>query len=731
MKEYKIAFIGSILLFINTICINSQYRTLKGTVTDEEGRPVTNVLVTAKGTELSASTDKDGNYLLESVPDSIITLTFSHPDMETASATIGIYEKIDVTMSKMGSSELLEVSIEDLLNMDVTIASRSSEKLSDAPGVVSVVTKDELERFGGTTLKDILERVPSLIGSTVYMTDRSTIAPRGDQIQASSSHVLLLINGRPVREALEGGIKSEIYESFPVNIIEKIEVIRGPGSVLYGSNAVSAVINVITENAEENNVGVTGLIGGSGAFGALAEAKLKLGDINVIAAGRIFKKADWELDWTYAVPTSPAGDTTIRVNNPNEGPGAYLEMSYKNLRFMGAYSEWKNYYYIADYAFIFPSYGNAFWKKGFGDLGYSIKASDKWDMDFNVTYTRSTFETSSWPNTSRNSYETVAEWTNFINPTEKFGIVFGGLFNYIHGEEDVPDLGKVSDDSRSNIGIYSQMDFQLLESLKLIGGVQANKVENIDLDIVPRGGVIWYPFKRLNIKALYSQAFRAPSINEVGLNFPEMQGNPDLVPEKVNTVDIGVNYQGVNSQAGVNYFYSKQTDIIFQDRSDAFPVPTYNNGQEVTIQGVEFEGKYYISRSLFVTASMLYQKNEDKEENENVTPIPNLGAKAGISYKSDDGLAISLFNIYQGDLDEKYNTQVNPSPEAYNLMNFYCRYNLNKWFGLSFMKDLSLFLQIDNLLDEEIWLPDWGLVIGKSMPVNQGRAIYFGINAAL
>ena len=151
MRKCRILMIGLVLFFFNAVYVSSQYRTLKGTVTDEHGKPVTNALVTAKGTELSVTTDEDGNYLLESVPDSIITLTFTHPDMESSSATIGIYENIDVTMSKLGSSAF-EILIEDLLNMDVTIASRSAEKLSDAPGVISVVTKDELERFGGTTL---------------------------------------------------------------------------------------------------------------------------------------------------------------------------------------------------------------------------------------------------------------------------------------------------------------------------------------------------------------------------------------------------------------------------------------------------------------------------------------------------------------------------------------------------------------------------------------------------
>jgi outer membrane receptor for ferrienterochelin and colicin len=86
-----------------------------------------------------------------------------------------------------------------------------------------------------------------------------------------------------------------------------------------------------------------------------------------------------------------------------------------------------------------------------------------------------------------------------------------------------------------------------------------------------------------------------------------------------------------------------------------------------------------------------------------------------------------VFNIYQGDLDDKYDTQLNPSPGAYNLMNVHCRFNMNKFFDWNLGRDLSLILQVDNLLDKDLWLTDWGLTPGKSMPVNQGRTLYLGL----
>src|SRR6187200_2284629 len=106
--------------------------------------------------------------------------------------------------------DLRLLDLEALMDVNVTTASKSSESLSDAPGVISVVTADELRRFGGMTLREVLERVPGLTGASSYFTDRSLVAARGDLTKANGGHLLILINGRPSREILEGGLVSDL-----------------------------------------------------------------------------------------------------------------------------------------------------------------------------------------------------------------------------------------------------------------------------------------------------------------------------------------------------------------------------------------------------------------------------------------------------------------------------------------------------------------------------------------
>jgi outer membrane receptor for ferrienterochelin and colicins len=141
---------------------------------------------------------------------------------------------------------------------------------------MSVVTKDELRRFGGTTLREVLARVAGLNVSSGFFADPSVIAMRGDQTRTDSSfggHVLFLINGRPVREILAGGASSDLLESFPIGVLERIEITKGPGSVLYGSDAFSGVVNLITKKADGSGFRA------SGAGGRFGRSFLVRGDL--------------------------------------------------------------------------------------------------------------------------------------------------------------------------------------------------------------------------------------------------------------------------------------------------------------------------------------------------------------------------------------------------------------------------------------------------------------------
>ena len=183
----------------------------------------------------------------------------------------------------------------------------------------------------------------------------------------------------------------------------------------------------------------------------------------------------------------------------------------------------------------------------------------------------------------------------------------------------------------NNFSGYAQVDYRW-KWCKIIGGLQANKVsvkdrsgniDNFDVDFNPRAGLIFYPLEHINIKMLYSTAYRAPSIDELYLDFYTMSGKMirqndphfgswhkyDLKPEKVNTFDVGANYQFDKVEFGVNGFHSRMKNLIFQDRDTSrYAIPTWDNLGEITILGLECEGKYFITKSLLFEGSFLYQQ---------------------------------------------------------------------------------------------------------------------------
>jgi outer membrane receptor for ferrienterochelin and colicins len=631
------------------------------------------------------------------------------------------------------TDQLMELSLVDLLNIKVTTTSKTEEKLSEAPGVISVVTRDEMERFGARTLKDVLMRMPSINLSTTYIGDRSCVSIRGDQITAAANHILLLVNGRPVREAEEGGVKGEMLELFPVTSIDRIEVIRGPGSVLYGSNAFSGVINVITKKAKENKTEVTVHGGVPGEFNGSGNVAYQLGNFGVVLGGQYKNAKPWDLRFQ-------AKDTVFRdLSIPDNGYGGYLEFSYKDFKLMTSYEHWQNYFIMQKYIPPPPTgpvagrhaYGNDQWDKSFNDLGYSHKFSDVWDLTANFTYTQSWLNIDSFPAPHRNTFDATLELTNFIHPMKNLNLIIGFLGNRVQGKEEsgLP-VATTLDTAQNALSAYVQGDYRIVPEIKVIAGVQGNKAAGIDFDINPRGGLIWSPNDIVNVKALYSAAFRAPSMMELYLKHPTLKGTPGLKPEKIQTVDLGVNIQNERISFGINNYFSKIFNSIYPKQITPPPNLYQNNNIPTTIIGMEVEGKFFITRELMFIGSGLYQQNTTGDSAGNMMPVPEASAKGGISY-SANGLTASVFNIYEGKLHRRFDAaSYNKTREAFDLLNANLKYELNKILKLAAPK-ITVDLEGYNLLDQEIWLPATGMLKQYSVPAIQGRSVYFGITLGL
>lgn len=399
-------------------------------------------------------------------------------------------------------------------------------------------------------------------------------------------------------------------------------------------------------------------------------------------------------------------------------------MNYKGLSFSSAFTEWQS------TAFTQGAVGETRLTRDFANLGYEFKARANWDMNFNATYTRTTFGIDAYPHTARDSNEFVAEWTNLLTLTSKDRLTVGALFNRIAGEEwntgVVPNVLDAQG-SRPAGSVFAQLDHQLLPSLKLIGGFQSNKFGGIPFSTVPRTGGIWSPAHWASIKMLWGRAFRPPSLDETSLNIPNIQGNPNLRPETVGTFDLGLNLQFARLQLGADYFHSHQSDSIVTMGNA--PIHYVNLGG-VTFNGVEFEGKYYFRRDFFAQGSLLYQANHDDSGVSNVTPIPNLGFKAGVSYESSGGLVFGVFEVSDGK-PKPYSPAFNPLTGWHNNLNAEVRQDISKYLHLREKNSVALAAHANDLLDQTVWLPGFGFHSIDSVPVQQGRTVYAGLEFGL
>jgi outer membrane cobalamin receptor len=632
--------------------------------------------------------------------------------------------KPDPAKQDAAADSAFSMDLDSLFTTKVTTASKFAEELSGAAAVISVVSKDELRRFGGMTLGEILARVGGLTATTSVL-DHSLVAVRGDQTRIDGGHILILINGRPCREVIQGNLMGDLLESFPVNILERIEVIQGPGSVLYGSDAFSGVINLITQKAEGKSYRLSTSGGPSGTSSTSMEMLYQKGDLNIVAAGQYHQLPQWDVHYLGFNPAS----NSVGVENStlrDDGPGGYLGVNYKGFSFMSSYTG------LETSTFVNSIVGDIRTQREFADLGYAFRAAKKWEMTFDATYTRTLLDAPDLPfvgsTVHRDSYQGLLEWTNFITFSDKDKLTFGTLYNHVQGmETDTIDSQNeiVMRGGRSATGFYVQHEHKLTGDLKVIGGLQANKIGTIALNVVPRVGLLWNPAANFTLKALYGGAFRAPGLDELYLKDPGLLGNPNLVPEKVGTLDLQMSYQSHRLQASIGYFHSRQTHAIILNPS-VYPARYVNLDSELTFQGVEAEGKYYVRKNWFFTTSMLYQLNNNGAGVSNPTPIPSLGAKAGASYEAANGAEISLFDAYQGRATG-YATALNPLPYAFHSLSLHARYDLSKHLLKDNTSGFALFVHGDDLTNHQVWLPAWGSYAPDTIPVVRGRTLYFGL----
>lgn len=630
--------------------------------------------------------------------------------------------------------EVEVLSFEELMKMAVTTASKKAESINDAPGILSVLSKKEIDGFAANNLGEILNRLAGTIFLSANVFTENVISMRGQTTTPYNNHILILLNGRPVRDPITGGLNNAMFTSFPINTIEHIEVIRGPGSVLYGSCAYSGVINVVTLKGDENSSElVLQADGGSyGAFGQEISGMINKNEISFTFGLKHFQDDGPEYEFTDYLNVNNKAKfekkilSTFANLNYKKFNVNVLFLDYKPYALAGADNNWD----------LGDPFDNNLHKHLFVDAGYSFDLTENLGLDANVTYNRRSWKTGGGD--EQIGYSFMPELLLKYSIGEKGNLLVGGSYSI----DDYSGNLLINGDLWA-ANIYAQFDYRVTEKVKLIGGFQYNKIEGIDGNLSPRLGVVANINDKVGVKALYSQAFRKGYPLETSFDVIVFKGNLELEPELIDTYEAQLFYQDSKIQSSVSFFYSNMSQIIFRELfgDPTLPPPNWylqyiNNDVEHEFYGFEWEGKFSLTNKLMLTGSFVYQTNERGDGIKDATLHPNTYFKLGLLYQ-DNIYSVGLFNSYFGEptqvsvLNANVNN-VNKMPESFDLLSLKVSAELMQLFNIKTDNRLYFFVEGENLLDEDIRYPEYTTRgVNSLIPLKEGRTVKVGLRVKL
>lgn len=639
-------------------------------------------------------------------------------------AVLGLFILLcpETVRAESNMAKLLELDIAKLanINVEVSIASKRAEKISEAPGIISVITDDEIRKYGDSSLAEVLNRMPSFHVLNTWSFTNSYISSRAQSFSHYDNHTLLLLNGRQIRDSVAGGLNQVIYNTFPIESIKRVEVFRGPGFPLYGSNAFSAVVNVITKDASDVKGIDTSIRYGSSNYKDINISGSyinKDNDFDIYAAGRVSHHDGADLKYV---------DELGNYSEPNLGLGTYstlLNAQYKKFTFNGLVTR------LDDQALgnlVTGSGVHLEADKSFFDVGYTHSFSDKLEMQANTSLSRLYWNRSSAEASVAHSYETFSEVSFSYTPIDDVYVLVGSSYEDTNGEVTGSTYNHYT------YGGYFQVDYRPIKQLKLLAAGASYKSDTTSSGFVPRVGLVYNYNDNLGAKLFYAEAFRSGTALETDFLSPALTGNSTLKPERIASYDAQVFYNTDSSTISLTYFDSKITDII---ERIANPSPgaafTYTNGGEVYSSGIEIEGRWQINHQWGITGSATFQNNKDESGNVDVTFDSNTMVKMGITYDSLKGIHGSIFNSYFGDTarleQNNSNTNVvNPAGGNDHMLSANVEFDLQK-LSHGMVHDMDLSVHGTNLLNKDVYYPEFTRKIVNTIPHTSGRLLYINI----
>jgi outer membrane receptor for ferrienterochelin and colicin len=537
----------------------------------------------------------------------------------TAVFLLALFFISTIALQAQSEKKLTDLSLEEMLNIDVVTASQKSQKISDAPATVLSFSAEQIRQYGWKDLKDIFKALPGFDVSYDNEGEiRTSVTMRGI---VGNQKILVLQDG--LRYNPTTGERVVYANNTPLNIYKRIEIVYGPASALYGADAYSGVINMITnDGADVNGVTVnTGYVSTNAVAGDITFGKKIDDKTDFIISGRVYQGQDAKInegyaDYSTAVNSYKGALGLLNKSYPIHDWNLFTKLKYGAFTF-GA--DWQheletnapttiptNYAYVEndvwgqDVRHLYVSYNTSITEKAgltatistgdyeinpasnfyviqdaalstgapsykYGYSGYvkgnvqsDIQLADNVSVITGLSYER----VKSFPKTQNLANgpfhldgKLEDDLTAFVDPS-----------GYTYGIVGLSE-GKFGERNYNNVGYFLQGDIAALANLHVTLGGRYDYNSIYGETINPRAGIVYKPAEKTSVKALYGTAYIAPSnyyrwenwANPFALHIP----NLDLKPETEQSVSLSVTqYVSDNVSVRVEVFQNNLKDVI-------------------------------------------------------------------------------------------------------------------------------------------------------------------------
>jgi outer membrane receptor for ferrienterochelin and colicins len=509
--------------------------------------------------------------------------------------------------------DLTQIPIEDLSKLEVYSASKLNQAISEAPAAISIVTAADIQHYGYRSMADVIKSTTGFFVTN----DRNYnyIAARGfGRTGDYNSRVLILIDGHRLNENIYNSVGIGADFPIPIDLIDRIEIVRGPGSSLYGTNAFFATINVITKRGRIYNGG--SLSGEARSFGtyvgtAAYGEKFQNGLEMTFSSSYLNSKGHRQLYYPeFDTPESNHGiaqdvDTERSVN-------AFADISYRGFTTQLVYYSRNKHFPTAAFETAFNDRRSyTIDSGGYVDVKYERSYKDRWNF-LARTSMDAYFANGEYPYYySADEPSLIALdkdsaqgrwWGGEVQVTRKFSgrhhIMAGNEWRYSfranqlnYDKSPAYVLYLDSKERTTDSGTYIQAEIAVRNNLLLSMGVRYDHYSTFGGSTNPRFAAVYSPQPKTTLKLLYGHAFRAPNLYELYCaDAISSKANPRLQPENIHTTELVIEKAfGNNSRISASGYHYTVDQLIAQQIDPADGLLMFGNSGDMHAHGIEFE----------------------------------------------------------------------------------------------------------------------------------------------